>query len=195
MSARSGKPPSESTTVDSLLTELVDRASPPAAPGTWVAEVIDDRHPDLVGRIEVRWRDTTEDRSVTRWVPTTWGLPVRRGDRVMLQQPENWSEPVVVAVLDGYARRPEREAAPVARIELRKDERIEIHGHRGTPLVAIHEGDEGPVVRLLSENLDIAAPGHLRLSGRTVELRATEGNAEIEAEDDVVVRGETIHLN
>lgn len=184
--------PLEVPTVDSLLGELADLPSSPA--GTWAAEVIDDRHPDLVGRVEVRWRDHAGAQSKQRWVPTTWGLPVRRGDRILLQQLENWPEPIVVAVIDGYVRRQPGRHVP-RRIELRTDEAVEIHGHRGTPLVSIHEGESGPVVRILSEDLHVDVPGHLRLTGRTVELQATEGSAEIEAHDDVVVRGETIHLN
>lgn len=183
-----------STSVDALLGELAERPSSPSrSSGTWVAEVIDDHHPDLVGRVSVRWFDTAEAQTVTRWLPTLSGLPVRHGDRVTVQQPDNWPEPIVFGVIDGYARREAERYG--AHIELRKDEVIEIRGHRGTPLVAIHEGEAGPVVRILSKDLGIDVPGHLRLTGATLELRATEGSTEIEARDDVVVQAETIHLN
>jgi hypothetical protein len=184
-----------STSIDALLGELAQRSPLPSKSSrTWVAEVIDDRHPDVVGRVLVRWLDPAEPQAVTRWLPTLSGLPVRRGDRVTLQQPENWPEPIIFGVIDGYARR-EAERHGGAHIELRKDEAIEIRGHRGTPLVAIHEGESGPVVRILSKDLGIDVPGHLRLTGASLELRATDGSTEIEARDDVIVQAETIHLN
>jgi hypothetical protein len=189
-------PPADATTVESLLGDLVGSAREiSTTTGSWIAEVIDDRHPDLIGRVEVRWRDVDHGRDVSLWVPTTSGLPVRRGDRVMLQQPENWPEPLVVAVIDGYARRSKRELRSTARIELRRDESVEILGHRGAPLLAIHEGESGPVLRILSADMAIDVPGHLRVSAQSLELQATDGSAEIEAEDDVIVRGESIHLN
>jgi hypothetical protein len=46
-----------------------------------------------------------------------------------------------------------------------------------------------------AKDLGIDVPGHLRLTGASLELRATDGSTEIEARDDVIVQAETIHLN
>lgn len=182
-------------TVDDMLDELADRtteASGSIGSGV-VAEALEDRHPDLVGRIRVRW--ATGGRATTRWVPTLWGLPVRAGDRVLLQQPANWPEPVAVGVLDGYRSRPRPASHPAAGFELRTDEHVEIRGRDGRPILALSAEESGAVVRLLSEDLDIEVPGRLRIRAGELALQAGAGGAEIEARDDVVVRGETIHLN
>jgi hypothetical protein len=49
------------------------------------------------------------------WLPTLHGIPVREGDRVLVTQPSNAPEPVVVGVIDGFAPLPEpqRDVAPL----------------------------------------------------------------------------------
>jgi hypothetical protein len=157
-----------------------------------VAEVLGDHHPDRVGRVQVHWQ--TPQGPVSRWVPTLWGLPIRCGDRVLLQQPGNWPEPVVVGVVDGFTARPPRTSQAAATLDIRTDQHVEIVGSRGRPLLAVHEGPSGPVVRLLSEDLDLEVPGRFRVRARSLQLQSEQG-AEIDAQGDVVVRGETIHLN
>lgn len=176
--------------LDDLLGELAQRDEAEAPSGPFVAEVVDDRHPTLIGRVRVREHGGDE-----RWCPTLQGLPVRIGDRVLLQRARGFSEPLVVGVIDGFASRPEPEHAEAGRVELRRDEAVRIADHRGRALLEIAEGESGPVVRILSEDLELDVPGRLRLTARQLELRANGGNAVLEARDDVIARGEAIHLN
>ena len=50
-------------------------------------------------------------------------------------------------------------------------------------------------VVLLHDDLELAAPGRLRLRGKQVQVQAEQGPVEVHATDDVVLRGEVIKLN
>jgi hypothetical protein len=65
----------------------------------------------------------------------------------------------------------------------------------GKPLIELAASDAGPVVRLLQPDIDVEVPGKLRVSAASIELVATRGEVKVEAADDVVVRGENVHLN
>ena len=185
--------PNETTQAQALLEELLETPAAPTVPTSLVAEVVDDRHPTLLGRVLLRWTVGAQRRE--RWVPTLHGLPVRRGDRVLLQQPANCCEPVVIGVLDGYATRSDEVAKDAARIELRPDEAVRLCDHRGRPLLELREGERGPVVQLCSPDLELAIPGDLDLRAKSVRVHAEDGSATVTAERDVVLRGETVHLN
>ncbi len=191
------EPPAEAepNTLDTLLDEHQARPEVPrGAPGCSMGRIVDDRHPTLGGRVLVRWKDAA-GATHERWLLTLQGLPVRTEDRVLMLHPEGSEEPVVTGVLDGFARRPESERSDAARIELRRDEAVRIVGATGDPLLEIHEGESGPVLTVLHEDLEIAAPGRVRIRGKQVQLEAQEGPVEIEASDEVALRGELIKLN
>jgi hypothetical protein len=158
-----------------------------------LGEVLDARHPTLVGRVLVRWTTPTGERE--RWLPTLQGLPVRAADRVLMLHPANASECIVVGVVDGFAKRPEVERSTAAQLEIQRDEAVRVTGIDGRPIVEIHQGDEGPVVRLLHEDVNLQLPGKLRIQAKGLELAADQGPVKITATDDVVVKGEVIHLN
>lgn len=128
-------------------------------------------------------------------MPTLQGLVVREGDRVLLMHAGNYPEPLVMGVVDGFARRPEPERAGGPSIELARDESLRITTKDGEPLLEVHPSLNGPVVRLLKSDVELELPGRLRLSAAAIELDAREGNVAIKAHDDVVVEGEIIHLN
>jgi hypothetical protein len=154
-----------------------------------VAEVLDDRHPALAGRVQI-----AEPDGPARWVPTLQGLAVRRGDRVLVARPTGAAEPVVVGVLDGYQpRSPQPAHARV--IELRADEAVAIHAADGRPLLEVLPSERGPVLRLAGQDLTLDVPGTLRLIADELELRARDGAAKLEARNDVEIKGEVIHLN
>ncbi len=167
---------------------------PLAGAGPWVARCVDPRHPSLVGRIccEVESPGTE---TVQRWIPTLHGLTVRRGDQVLLSKPANWLEPIVVGVVDGLARRPEQPHATAAKLTLERDECVLVESQDGQPLVEIRQTDDGPVARLLHEDVHLEVRGELRISAKAIALEAREGEARIDAAGDVVVAGETIQLN
>lgn len=161
--------------------------------GSLVAVCIDDRHPSLLGRVRVRW--SAHDGGGDAWVPTLQSIVVRTGDQVLLNQPLNGPEPVVVGVLDGFVRRapaPERVAAQLA---LEKDEVLRVEDARGRPLLEVRSSEGGPAVRLLRDNLAIEVEGKLAFRAAAIRLEAREGTVEIEAADDVCVKGEVVHLN
>ena len=170
--------------------------APPAAPaaGSVVAECVDARHPTLRGRISVRWRDAAGHERL-EWAPTLQGLPVRVGDRVLLTRASNWPEWVVTGVVDGFARRPAPERSAKAALELERDEVVRVVAASGAPLVEVFDAGEGPVVRLLADDVALELPGALRVEAASIHLEATRGQARVTASDDVVLEGETIHLN
>jgi hypothetical protein len=177
-----------------VLDEALDAAA--AAPmrvRCAVAECIDDTHPTLLGRVLVRWRAGASAREA--WVPTLHGAVVRRGDRVLLQQPDDWPEPIATGVVDGYARRDTPPTRSAATVELRDDEAVVVTDATGVPLVEVSRGERGPLVRLASADVDLEIPGRLRVRAKELALEATEGNATIDAQGDVIVRGEVIELN
>jgi hypothetical protein len=158
-----------------------------------VGECVEARHPTLRGRVLVRWN--VLGASLERWLPTLHAMPVRAGDRVLLAQPSNWSEPVVSGVLDGFARRPKPERSETARITLEPEETVRIASADGTPLVEVYRSEAGPTVRLLSDDVNLDLPGSLHIEARSVQLIATQGEMRLSASDDLVLNGETINLN
>lgn len=187
---------------ESPLQQVLDRAPhprsaarpAPAPSGPRVGEVLDARHPTLSGRVQVRMTDESGG-SDERWLPTLQGLPVRAHDRVLVTQPANWQEAVVVGVLDGFARRPEVARGTGARLELEGDEAVRVVARDGTALVEVFQGPAGPVVRLLQADVDLELEGRLRVTAQSLRLAAREGEARLEAADDVVLRGQAVRLN
>ncbi len=120
---------------------------------------------------------------------------MREGDRVLVQRATNWPEPIIVSVIDGFARRPEVVKSAAAAITLLADEVVRIADGNGAPIVEIAREESGPVIRLLEPDLSLELAGKLRIAAKSLELIAREGEARISASDDVVVRGENIQLN
>ena len=181
-----------------LLDEILNR-SPLAHPNPLlglplVGDCLEGRHPTLLGRYLIRYPGG-DGEPVDRWLASLYGLPVRAHDRVLLLQPGNWPEPVVIGVIDGFANRPESPAVKAAILELQPDEVVRIHGSRGEPLIEVRQHDSGPLIRLLSEDINLELPGKLKLVAKSIELAATQGGVTISASDDVTVKGETIKLN
>ncbi|CAN98205.1 hypothetical protein predicted by Glimmer/Critica [Sorangium cellulosum So ce56] len=158
-----------------------------------VGECLDARHPTLAGRLLVRW--TTSRGALERWLPSLHGLAVRAQDRVLVSQPSNWPEPLVTGVVDGFALRPEPPLAEAARLTLHGDEALRVAAADGKPLVEVFASETGPVIRLMTEDADIELKGALRISARSIDLVARQGEVRVNAADDVIVQGENIHLN
>jgi hypothetical protein len=159
-----------------------------------VAECLDPRHPTLQGRLRVRWTSGTGEEH-ERWVPALQDLSVREGDRVLLVAVENWDEPIAVGVVDGFARRPRPKRHEKATVELQRDECLRVRARDGQSLVELHQSEDGPVVRLLQDSVEVELPGDLRLSADDIALQARQGRVSVRATDDVVLEGETVRLN
>jgi len=159
-----------------------------------VGECLRTDHPTLTGRALVRIPEA--DGSVAElWLPTLLGLAVRPADRVLVLVPANHAEAVVVGVLDGFALRPEPRRETSATIALQPDERLLVTAANGQELLEVHLSNKGPVVRLLQPDVDVDVPGELRVRAKAVRLEAKTGSVEVQAHDDVVLRGETVKLN
>lgn len=159
-----------------------------------VGECVRTDHPTLTGRALVRIPESGGS-AVELWLPTLMGLAVRPADRVLVLVPANHAEAVVVGVLDGFALRPEPRRETSASIALQPDERLVVTAANGQELLEIHLSSKGPVVRLLQPDVDVDVPGALRVRAQSVRLEAKTGGVQVQAQDDVVLRGETIKLN
>lgn len=159
-----------------------------------VGECVDDCHAVLQGRVLVRFGGPgVAEREV--WVPTLKGLPVRLADRVLLVRPDNGEEWIVTGVVDGFARRPVMAKQDVALLELKLDESVKVVSSEGHALVEISRGEAGPVVRVLQPDVNLEFAGKLAIKATSVEFEATQGTVTVKASDDVVIRGEVVHLN
>lgn len=184
----------EPTTLADLLERPLSRSTPEqAAPTCLIGECIDARHPSLQGRVRVKFTQAGHEHE--RWVPKLQGLPVRVADRVLMLQPDNAREWIVTGVVDGFAARPRPELSERARIELQRDEAVNVVSSEGTPLVEISQSEAGPVVRVLEPDVQVEFAGKLSLRAQDIKLEATQGEVSLEASADVVLRGETIRLN
>jgi hypothetical protein len=159
-----------------------------------VAECIDDRHPSLNGRVQVRWMDETGAEQIL-WVPAMSRLSIRKADRVLMIVPDNWPEPMVVGVVDGFARRAEAPPVAAATLVLKPDEAIRVQDAHGREVLEIMTSENGPTVKLLHQDVNIELPGNLSFKADRVELTARAGPVIIKASDDVVCQGEMIRLN
>lgn len=158
-----------------------------------MAECVDARHPTLVGRVRVRW--TLAEGGAELWVPTLQGVVVREGDRVLLLEAAGATEPLVIGVVDGFRRRADAPRSAGSTVKLEADEVLQVVTESGDPLLEIVRNADGPVIRLLQKDTQVAIAGKLRIQADEIELTAVRGGLRIDATDDVVVQGETIHLN
>lgn len=164
------------------------------APRMLVGLVTDDRHPTLRGRVKVRYTDAAGD-TFEKWMPALYAMPIRANDRVLFTQAENFDEPIVTGVIDGFALRPEIDKNAAAKVEIKRDEVVRIDDSEGRPLLEVHSSDAGPVLKLLNEDVNLEVPGKFSVSAKSISLEARLGEATIEAHDDVIVKGENIKLN
>lgn len=154
---------------------------------------IDTHHPTLMGRALIRWELDGEVNK--QWLPMLHGMSLRDDDQVLVQTPKNGFEPIVIGVVDGYKRRPDIEMSSGPALSLQRDESITVTTEEGEKMLEIYRKESGPVVKLLSGDIDIELSNTLRISAQSIELNARQGEAKITANDDVVVEGEMIRLN
>ncbi|HEY0138738.1 MAG TPA: hypothetical protein VGB85_31855, partial [Nannocystis sp.] len=186
--------PATRTALEDLLDAPVARRVATPTGGCLIASCVEERHPTLQGRVQVQLVDG-EGHPHTLWVPTLQGLPVRKGDRLLLVRPGNGDEWIATGVVDGFARRPEVSKVPAAQLELKSDECVQVVSSAGQPLVEVSQGSAGPVVRLLEPDVRVEFAGKLVLRAEGIELEATGGQVEIKASEDVVIKGELVRLN
>lgn len=169
------------------------RTDAPFPPQGLVVECIEAKHPTLTGRVKVQWTDEAGDHAI--WMPTLQGLAIRVGDRLLAQQPHNWEEPVVVGIVDGFARRQTPDPIPAASLTLEDDEAVAVCAPDGRVIFDVARGEAGPQITFRDDDLEVCVDGRLTMQAKTISLVAREGEARIKSCDDVVIEGENIHLN
>ncbi len=182
-----------SDAVAELVADAAARREPERSPATMVGRCVATTHPTLVGRVEIEWSHGREQRRA--WLTGLLGLGVRVDDRVLLQQPLEWPEPVITGVLDGFAERPPVSSRPGSVTQLGRGEHVCVYDSRGAEVVRIVDGEDGPVVRLLQGDVALEIDGRLRIRAHEIRLEAERGSVEIEASHDIRLHGEVIHLN
>ncbi len=155
---------------------------------------MDARHPTLKGRYLIRWNNSDGQR-IEKWLPSLHEITLRKNDRVLILCPANWVEPIVIGMIDGFTPRPGFPRSTGPSITLLKDETIRVTDPDGKKLVEIHQDESGPVVQLFKDDITLDMPGKLCINAKTIELNAKKGDVKIKANDDIVVKGEVIHLN
>lgn len=186
--AHHGDPPAGAGLVEQIVA-AAQNAGGPSQP--LVGLCLDDRHPSLAGRVLVRIR--AGDREHEQWLATLAQLTVRRDDRVLVLQPGNWPEGVVVGVIDGL-RAHQAQVHPVAALTLRADEALEVCAHDGAPLLTILPSAQGPVLRLARSDQRLEIAGRLAIAADAIDLSAS-GGVRIQAGGDVAISGEQVTLN
>ncbi|MBL4688214.1 MAG: hypothetical protein JKY37_26745 [Nannocystaceae bacterium] len=171
-------------------TALTLDAGFPKTDGLTTGEVVDDRHPALVGRIRVhRVGD-----AAPHWLSTLRGISARIGDRLVTEFVEGHDDPIVIGVVDGYQERapgPDRTAS----LELQRDETITIYTRDGTLLLAIRSGEHGPILRLGGRDVCCRRRATSGSKARASRSRQIGNNVSIRSAADVDIQGETIQLN
>jgi hypothetical protein len=180
--------------LDELLGRREERDRSAGGQAALVGDCLDTRHPVLIGRALIRYTDAV-GRSKDEWLPTLHGLSIRAADRVLVLQPANWPEPIIVGVVDGFAARPDTEPVPGPTVTVLPDQAVRVLSAENEQLLEVRQEETGLVVRLLREDVAIDLAGRLRLSARAIELQAKQGGVNIKATDDVVVEGEAVRLN
>ena len=191
--------PTVALDLDELFAELAGgrTAADPSAQASalLVGEVLDTHHPHRPGRIFVRWALAGGEWREAWLFPTAQVRP-RAGDRVLLQRPTNDVECIVTAVLTREPEPPQPVVGETAaRIALHANEALRIEASDGTPLVEIESSAHGPVLRVLSRDLELAVAGRLRLSADAIECVSGQGGTEMRSDGETVVRARLIRLN
>ena len=177
-----------------LVSAIADEYGKTRAPSTLIGMCLDNHHPSLSGRCLIRWTDASK-MSQEKWLPCIRDIKPQRYDRVLLLQPGNWFEPLICGILDGLAGPADHTPKPGPAIQLEKHKALHVVDSNDTPLLQIEQGEQGPVLRLLNDDLNIEVKGRLRISAKDIQLAASRGEIRMNAKDDVHVQGEMIHLN
>jgi hypothetical protein len=115
------------------------------------------------------------------------------GDTVVMLRPQNADYPIVIGTLGSCGR---RSIALTTGFSAEVDaSNLCIRNPNGRVLLEIDTGKKIPSVALGEQDLSLDLSGRLSVVAKAIDLRATEGDVQIMANNDVVARGERIQLN
>ena len=159
-----------------------------------VAEVILEVHPVTPGRVLVEGLHS-DGTLFESWLSALQSLVLRAGDRVTIQHPSNYPEPIINGVLDSVDTKPVMARETGAELSLQSDETLRVNDRTGAPLLDIMQSDSGPIVQLYASMSALDMTGTFKLTADAVEIDARQGEMKLAASGDIHVDGEVINLN
>lgn len=145
---------------------------------------------DIDDRYLVQWTDSEGIQE--RYLPCLDHVKPQIDDRLLLLQPDNGEDAIIVGVLKGMGEKTDR----VSRSAIQPGRQgVRVLSHNGTPLVELRQGAKGPTLRLLNDDVDMEVAGELQIKAGSIALAAQQGDVKIEANDEVIIKGEMILLN
>jgi len=170
-----------------------------ASGNSYLGEIIDTHHPDIPGRLFVRWQDENGHEQ-ERWLMYCLSNGLYKGSKVLISQPANWSDCIVVAVL--ASSQPENRTKAIentadqapARLSIKASETIQVETESGKPLLQITHYDQGAVLRL-GKNINLELPGTFRIDADRIELNSKQGGTDCRSDGEIVCRSPRIRLN
>ena len=122
------------------------------------------------------------------------GVEPLPGSTVVVARPES-GPAVVLAVVGGAPRSLSLDGGYYLAAAGSPVSRVTLKGPAGAVLLTIETGPDGATLCLPGRDATVRAEGTLTLEGEAVRVRASRTDITMEANDDVVVRGERIRLN
>ncbi len=147
---------------------------------TLVGEVIATSSPSSMGRVLVQWAEK-KDAPEERWLSAIRGIDLKQGDKVLLHQPTNWPDWVVMGALGNendlrasHGLTTEGEGKETEGKEKEKSEEkvdLKVDGRR----IEL-EGQEEVVLRCGQASITLRRNGRVVIRGAYVETRAKGTN-------------------
>jgi len=158
-----------------------------------VADIVVETHPVLPGRVLVSGKDVN-GRAFEDWLPCLDGLQVRAKDRVLVQRPANFDEPLVTGIVES-SQKSQKSAVAGQKLNLEPNESLRINDHNGKPLIDLVSRENGTSIQLHQALVELDVAGKLALGADSLELKARQGELTLSASGDIKVDGEMIKLN
>lgn len=166
----------------------------PAVASPLVGECLHDVDPVSGHRCLISYRNAA-GQLCRQWLARLASAEVQIGDSVLLVQPDNQREAVIVGVLVKGRGPSQRSAKAGPRITLQAEETLSVTTRDGQPLLEVSLTATGPCIRLSDPDVHLELPGELRIDAAAISMQARTGEVRVEAESDVIVKGDVIRLN
>lgn len=160
---------------------------------------IEETHPEREGLYRVEYVNDAGE-TVRSWAEALRGVRVRQDDRVLLAQPLNRQEPIILGIV-GFSETASPDEASGFEVRennvvvLKGDMPIQVVTHDGRKLVEIGKSMHGPTIRICQRDATINLPGTLSISAGELKLHSHSGDVRIDADREVSIKGDLIRLN
>ncbi len=193
---------SSDTILDALIKSSNDTKTSPKpsnSTGILLGEIVDTHHPDIPGRLFIRWNDE-HGKTQQRWLMYSIANGIQIGKKVLLAKPDNWGEWLVVSILAAAHALPdnveEKEVEHKAdnNITLKEAETIKVETESGNSLLDITHYENGAVLRL-GKDITFEFDGTFRIDAERIELNSKQGGTDLRSDGEMVYRSPRIRLN